>query len=227
MKTNSVSVIMSVYNNENTVLESVNSILSQTFTEIEILITDDSSTDNSYEILKDLKNQDGRIKLFKNQKNIGLTKTLNNMIKISNGDFIARQDADDYSLPIRLETQIKMMEKFDIKISTARALELETKREIPGLSFYIPYRYLIYFKNPFIHGTLVIDSSLMKRYLYNEDYFFAQDYELFSRLFQNKKQILNIKKPLYILNTKNNISNNFKTEQKAFSDIVKKNLRGF
>jgi len=227
MKTNSISVIMSVYNNENTVLESVNSILSQTFTEIEILITDDSSTDNSYEILKDLKNQDGRIKLFKNQKNIGLTKTLNNMIKISNGDFIARQDADDYSLPIRLETQIKMMEKFDIKISTARALELETKREIPGLSFYIPYKYLIYFKNPFIHGTLVIDSSLMKRYLYNEDYFFAQDYELFSRLFQNKKQILNIKKPLYILNTKNNISNNFKTEQKAFSDIVKKNLRGF
>ena len=227
MKTNSVSVIMSVYNNENTVLESVNSILSQTFTEIEILITDDSSTDNSYEILKDLKNQDGRIKLFKNQKNIGLTKTLNKMIKISNGDFIARQDADDYSLPIRLETQLKMMEKFDIKISTARALELETKREIPGLSFYIPYKYLIYFKNPFIHGTLVIDSSLMKRYLYNEDYFFAQDYELFSRLIQNKNQILNIKKPLYILNTKNNISNNFKTEQKAFSDKVKKNLRGF
>lgn len=218
---------MSVYNNENTVLESVNSILSQTFTEIEILITDDSSTDNSYEILKDLKNQDGRIKLFKNQKNIGLTKTLNKMIKISNGDFIARQDADDYSLPMRLETQLKMMEKFDIKISTSRALQLETKREIPGLSFYIPYRYLIYFKNPFIHGTLVIDSSLMKRYLYNEDYFFAQDYELFSRLIQNKKQILNIKKPLYILNTKNNISNNFKTEQKVFSDKVKKNLRGF
>ena len=218
---------MSVYNNENTVLESVNSILSQTFTEIEILITDDSSTDNSYEILKDLKNQDGRIKLFKNQKNIGLTKTLNKMIKISNGDFIARQDADDYSLPIRLETQLKMMEKFDIKISTSRALQLETKREIPGLSFYIPYRYLIYFKNPFIHGTLVIDSSLMKRYLYNEDYYFAQDYELFSRLIQNKKQILNIKKPLYILNTKNNISNNFKTAQKAFSDKVKKNLRGF
>lgn len=227
MKTNSISVIMSVYNNENTVLESVNSILSQTFTEIEILITDDSSTDNSYEILKDLKNQDGRIKLFKNQKNIGLTKTLNKMIKISNGDFIARQDADDYSLPMRLETQLKMMEKFDIKISTSRALQLETKREIPGLSFYIPYRYLIYFKNPFIHGTLVIDSSLMKRYLYNEDYFFAQDYELFSRLIQNKKQILNIKKPLYILNTKNNISNNFKTEQKVFSDKVKKNLRGF
>ena len=218
---------MSVYNNESTVLEAVNSILSQTFTEFEIIITDDSSTDNSYEILKDLKNQDGRIKLFKNQKNIGLTKTLNKMIKISNGDFIARQDADDYSLPGRFETQLKMMKKYEIKISTSRALELETKKEIPGLSFYIPYRYLIYFKNPFIHGTLVIDSSLMKSYLYNEDYFFAQDYELFSRLIQNKKQILNIKKPLYILNTKNNISNNFKTEQKAFSDKVKKNLRGF
>ena len=218
---------MSVYNNESTVLEAVNSILSQTFTEFEIIITDDSSTDNSYEILKDLKNQDERIKLFKNQKNIGLTKTLNKMIKISKGDFIARQDADDYSLPGRFETQLKMMKKYEIKISTSRALELETKKEIPGLSFYIPYRYLIYFKNPFIHGTLVIDSSLMKSYLYNEDYFFAQDYELFSRLIQNKKQILNIKKPLYILNTKNNISNNFKTEQKAFSDKVKKNLRGF
>lgn len=227
MKTKKISVLISVYNNEHTVLESVNSILNQTFTEIEILITDDSSTDNSYEILKDLKNKDERIKLYKNQKNIGLTKTLNKMIKISNGDFIARQDADDYSLPGRLDTQLKMMEQFGIKISTSRALELETKKEIPGLSYYIPYRYLMYFKNPFIHGTLVIDSSLMKSYLYNEDYFFAQDYELFSRLVQNKKQILNIKKPLYLLNTKNNISNNFKTEQKLFADKVKKNLRGF
>ena len=65
------------------------------------------------------------------------------MIKISNGDFIARQDADDYSLPIRLETQLKMMEKFDIKFQHQ---SFTTNKEIPGLSFYIPYRYLIYFK---------------------------------------------------------------------------------
>ena len=227
MKTNLISVIMSIYNNEFTLQKCVDSILNQTYSNIEFLITDDGSTDNSYEILKDLKNQDERIKLYKNQKNIGLTKSLNKMIKISSGDFIARQDSDDYSLPIRLETQIKMMKQLNLNISTSRAFELDTKKEIPGLSFYIPYKYLIYLKNPFIHGTLVIESSLMKRYLYNEEFIFAQDYELFSRFVKNKEVILNIKKPLYILNTKNNISNNFKIEQKEFSDMVKKSLRGF
>ena len=227
MKTNLISVIMSIYNNEFTLQKCVDSILNQTYSNIEFLITDDGSTDNSYEILKDLKNQDERIKLYKNQKNIGLTKSLNKMIKISSGDFIARQDSDDYSLPIRLETQIKMMKQLNLNISTSRAFELDTKKEMPGLSFYIPYKYLIYLKNPFIHGTLVIESSLMKRYLYNEEFIFAQDYELFSRFVKNKEVILNIKKPLYILNTKNNISNNFKIEQKEFSDKVKKSLRGF
>ena len=227
MKTNLISVIMSIYNNEFTLQKCVDSILNQTYSNIEFLITDDGSTDNSYEILKDLKNQDERIKLYKNQKNIGLTKSLNKMIKISSGDFIARQDSDDYSLPIRLETQIKMMKQLNLNISTSRAFELDTKKEIPGLSFYIPYKYLIYLKNPFIHGTLVIESSLMKRYLYNEEFIFAQDYELFSRFVKNKEVILYLKKPLYILNTKNNISNNFKIEQKEFSDKVKKSLRGF
>ena len=91
MKTNLISVIMSIYNNEFTLQKCVDSILNQTYSNIEFLITDDGSTDNSYEILKDLKNQDERIKLYKNQKNIGLTKSLNKMIKISSGDFIARQ----------------------------------------------------------------------------------------------------------------------------------------
>ena len=218
---------MSVFNNESTLENSIKSILEQSYENLEFLITDDYSADKSLNILYKYKDEDSRVKIISNKENIGLTKSLNKMIKISSGDFIARQDSDDYSLPIRLETQIKMMKQLNLNISTSRAFELDTKKEIPGLSFYIPYKYLIYLKNPFIHGTLVIESSLMKRYLYNEEFIFAQDYELFSRFVKNKEVILNLKKPLYILNTKNNISNNFKIEQKEFSDKVKKSLRGF
>lgn len=227
MKTNLISVIMSIYNNEFTLQKCVDSILNQTYSNIEFLITDDGSTDNSYEILKDLKNQDERIKLYKNQKNIGLTKSLNNMIRIADGDYIARQDADDISLSHRLETQVKTLNFSNAKICTSRALKMDTKTKIPGFSFYIPYKYSIFFKNPFIHGTLLIDSLLMKNYLYDESYYFAQDYELFSRIIKNNENIININEALYILNTKNNISKNFKDEQKSYANIVKNNLRKF
>lgn len=218
---------MSTYNNENTLENSIKSILNQSYENLEFLITDDCSTDDSLNILNKFKNKDDRVKIIKNKENIGLTKSLNNMIRISEGDFIARQDADDISLPHRLETQIKMLNSSNAQISTSRAFKADTKVKIPGFTFYIPYKYLIFFKNPFIHGTLLIDSLLMKKYSYDENYYFAQDYELFSRIIRDKKNIININEVLYILNTKNNISENFTKEQKSYANTVRKNLRKF
>lgn len=227
MNNKKISVIMSTYNNENTLENSIKSILNQSYENLEFLITDDCSTDDSLNILNKFKNKDDRVKIIKNKENIGLTKSLNNMIRISEGDFIARQDADDISLPHRLETQIKMLNSSNAQISTSRAFKADTKVKIPGFTFYIPYKYLIFFKNPFIHGTLLIDSLLMKKYSYDENYYFAQDYELFSRIIRDKKNIININEVLYILNTKNNISENFTKEQKSYANTVRKNLRKF
>ena len=98
-----VSVVMSVHNGSHYLHEAVESILNQTFTDFEFITIDDFSTDSSWEILTKYADQDQRIKLFKNEENLGLTKSLNKGLKLAQGDYIARQDADDVSLPERFE----------------------------------------------------------------------------------------------------------------------------
>ena len=97
-----VSIIMSIYNNESTLIKSVSSILDQTYDNFEFLIIDDKSTDNSLAILSELAEKDQRIKIIKNDKNIGLTESLNKLVDISGGQYIARQDGDDFSEKERL-----------------------------------------------------------------------------------------------------------------------------
>ena len=101
---------MSVYNGSRYLQESVESILNQTFTDFEFIIIDDGSTDNTREILTKYADQDQRIKLFKNEENIGLTKSLNKGLRLARGEYIARQDADDVSLPKRFEKQVALLD---------------------------------------------------------------------------------------------------------------------
>ena len=109
---------MSVYNAELSVGKSIKSILDQSFKNFEFLIIDDCSTDNSYEIMKEFNDQ--RIKIIKNKKNIGLTKSLNKLIDMSNA-IIARQDADDFSKPNGIEKQYYYLIKKNYDFCVARA----------------------------------------------------------------------------------------------------------
>ena len=89
MVVKTISVIMSVYNDENNVANAIQSILDQTFDDFEFLIIDDCSTDNTYDEMAKFVN-DSRVKLYVNEKNIGLTKSLNKLIEESNGKYIFR-----------------------------------------------------------------------------------------------------------------------------------------
>ncbi len=104
-----ISVVMSVYNSEQWLKESIYSIINQTFKDFEFIIINDGSTDKSESIITSFANQDQRIKFF-NQSNSGLTKSLNKAISISRGKYIARIDADDISLPDRLKKQYEILE---------------------------------------------------------------------------------------------------------------------
>jgi glycosyltransferase involved in cell wall biosynthesis len=99
-----ISVVMSVYNGEKYLHEAVDSILNQTFTDFEFIIIDDASIDGTWEILSSY--CDPRIRLVHNQENIGLTRSLNKGLALAQGEYIARMDADDISLPKRFEKQI-------------------------------------------------------------------------------------------------------------------------
>ena len=105
-----ISVIMSVYNGENYLKKSIKSILDQSFRDFEFLIIDDGSNDKSAEIIEDFAKLDSRISFF-SQKNIGLTKSLNQLALMSKNEFIARIDADDVSERSRLLEQFKFLSK--------------------------------------------------------------------------------------------------------------------
>lgn len=106
-----VSIIMPVYNAEKYLSEAIESILTQTYKKFEFIIIDDGSTDNSLEIIKSYALKDKRIKFF-TRENKGLVNTLNELISLSNGKYIVRMDADDISLPKRVEMQVTFMEKY-------------------------------------------------------------------------------------------------------------------
>ncbi len=223
-----ISVIMSAYNAEKHISNSIESILSQSYQNFEFLIMDDGSTDNTSKIITSYMKTDTRIKLFNNKSNIGLTKSLNFLINQANGEYLARQDSDDVSDSKRFELQLNFMITNNLQASTTRAKIKNTNNKIPGYSYYLPHKVLMKFKNPFIHGTLIIKKSLMQTVgLYDEDYYFAQDYKLFADLLSRKYKIGSLNKCLYTLNVDNNLSNKFKNQQQEYAEIVKKNFKLF
>ena len=218
-----ISVLMSVYNSEETIEESINSVLNQTFSDFEFLIIDDCSTDSSLEIIKKFEKIDSRITAFCNEKNLGLTKSLNKLIQNSNFDFIARQDSDDRSFPNRLETQMNNLINSDLDFCTSRALK-EGGNITPNVKHYLPYKFMVNYLNPFIHGTLLIKKQVLENINgYDERFYYAQDYKLFKDLIKQNFKFKVISSPLYYLNTTNNISSNKKKEQYYYASCVRKN----
>ena len=215
-----ISVLLSVYNDDENIKKSIDSILSQSYKNIELLIIDDCSTDKTYEIINEIK--DTRVKIFRNKDNKGLTKSLNILIKESKGQILARQDSDDVSLPNRLEIQYSELQKSQLDACTTRAHIKNSKRSIPRFSHLLPLSIVIKYKNPFIHGTLMIRKSVILNIgMYDENIKYAQDYKLFIELLKKNFKIKILRKKLYVLNMKNNISTLKKEEQQSFFKKIK------
>lgn len=224
-QSNKISVLMSVYNDEKRVSKSIESILNQTFQDFEFLILDDCSTDNTYEICNYYAKKNQKIKLMKNHQNLGLTKSLNLLISESNYELIARQDSDDESFKQRLEIQLKIMEKHNLDACTTLATIDELKGTRPFLSHLFPKKLIIKYKNPFIHGSLLIKKRVLENVgMYDEKFKFAQDYKLMFDLIRLNHKLKIINQPLYKLNIKDNISTRNIKEQNYYANCVKKEI---
>ena len=221
-----VSVIISVFNEQERIADAIKSILNQTYQNLEILVIDDCSTDDTLKIIKSINSP--KIKIFSNSKNIGLTKSLNILIQNSKGDFIARQDADDISYPDRINSQLIYMDKYNLHAVGSRAILRNSGLKFPGLSFYLPIRFQVLIKNPLIHGTLLIRKSALKSLgLYDEDFYYAQDFKLLVDLLNANMNIKIMNQFFYELNTEDNISSVFKKEQKNYFHKAKKHYKIF
>lgn len=184
-----VSVLMSVYNGSQYLRKAIESILHQTFSNFEFIIINDCSTDSSGTIIQEYADKDRRIKLVENTKNIGLTKSLNKGLALAKGKYIARQDADDVSLPKRLEKQVAFLDACpDCVLVSCNIQYIDGSDIVIGEdgrscnSGFIPW-YLLFYNHIAGHSQVVFRRRTVASLGgYCEARQFSQDYELWSRL---------------------------------------------
>lgn len=163
-----VSVIIPCYNAEKYIEQAVHSIIKQTYKNLEIIVTDDCSTDKTFEILQRLAKEDSRIKLYKNETNLKIVKTLNNQISQVNGKYIARMDADDISLPKRIEKQVEFLENHtDYGFCGTNAYHIDENGKTIGKSVlpetFEDNKFFLKFYSTFYHPTVMIRSDVYKK----------------------------------------------------------------
>ena len=191
-----ISVLMSVYNGEKYLREAIESILAQTFADFEFLIINDGSTDSSRDII--LSYSDARIRLIDNEEKIGLTKSLNKGISLARGKYIARMDADDISMPERIEKQVGYMDiAEDYVLVGAGAYLIDANgNEIGRLDRPFTHEEIlghIFFFNPVIHPSVMFRKApILKIGGYNPDIQKAQDYDLWLRLVDFNMKFCNL-----------------------------------
>jgi len=192
-----VSIIMPVYNADKFVYEAIDSILKQTYTNFELLVFNDGSTDKSLEIIQSFK--DDRIQLFNYEQNIGYVQHLNMGILEAKSELIARMDADDISLPNRLEEQVKYMtENPEVGLCGTMCNIIGKEDEI--IDHLLTHHEIVselFWKNSFIHSTIMMRKSTLEKYNINYDISFrpSEDYLLFTKMAMVSK-VVNIDKVL-------------------------------
>jgi len=199
-----ISVVMPVYNAEDHLEESIESILSQSFENFEFIIIDDCSEDNSKEIIDKYRSKDKRIKLLRNEENKGATYSINKGIKKAKGKYIARMDADDISKKERLEKQYEFMEENEEVAALGTKAwnineegEKTNKRNVPETNEEIMN--IITLMCPMIHPSVMLRKEKIEEVgLYNEDLRKAQDYDLWFRLAAKGYKMHNLQERLLL-----------------------------
>lgn len=181
-----ISVILPVYNAQLFLKEAIDSVLQQSFSNFELIIINDGSTDKSHEIIIGYK--DERI-IYREQKNSGLAATLNNAIHLARAEYIARMDNDDVSLPDRFEKQLKFMKEHPQTGLLGTATEIidengkTTSRFMQHPCGNVALKLALMFNNPFVHASVMFKKSVfVKAGEYSVDQNYFEDYNLWSRM---------------------------------------------
>lgn len=230
---------MSVFNGERFLRAAIDSILNQTYSDFEFIIIDDGSSDRSLEIIRQYQKLDKRIVIIQNESNIGLAGSLNNGIAVAKGEFIARMDADDVSLPARLGKQFSFMKKnpevgvvgSQIQIIDSHGNVIENDR-LPTSDTLI--RWKMCFENPIRHPTVMMRTSLVRQVNGYRDYKTTQDYDLWQRI-SEISELRNLDETLILyrlhdsnislLSSEIRIEVRHSTKQRAINNIIGKKVK--
>lgn len=196
-----VSVILPIYNAGSYLRSAITSILEQTYSDFELIIINDGSTDNSGMVVKSF--SDPRIRSIE-QKNQGLRQTLNTGIDLSRGEYIARMDQDDIALPERLAKQVAFLDSHSDHVLVGTTFAYmnehgELTGIFPALLDNADLQLEVLTQSPFGHGTVMFRASTLRQHglRYNEQAVHVEDYEMWTKLSQIGK-IANLPEVLYL-----------------------------
>lgn len=224
INTPKVSIVMSFFKEPlRWIKYAVESIQNQTFTDFEfIVLCDNPNNHEGIEYLKLIEAKDRRIKLIINEENIGLTRSLNKGVSLTQGQYIARMDADDISLPQRLSMQVEYLDTHPDSLLCATDVNIiNEKGKITRRNKYKRKsdQNWAFVANFISHPTIMFRRSLLnfRKPLYNEEYIYSQDYELWSKLILAGHRPYTIQCPLMLYrNSSAHISSQLRKEQNAF-----------
>lgn len=224
--TKKISILMGVYNCASTLGEAVRSIQAQTYSNWELIMCDDGSTDDTYKEAEKFATTDPHIVLLKNSENQGLNYTLNNCLAHASGDYIARMDGDDTCLPERFEKQITFLEthpEFDI-VSTPMILFDENGEWGRTKAIEYPTPEDVVCGSPICHAPVMIRKACMDAvggYTVDKRMLRVEDVNLWIKLYAAGYRCYNIQEPLYRMRNDQNALNRRKYRYRINSAYVR------
>lgn len=218
-----ISVLMPVYNCELYIFEAIDSILKQSYPEFELLIIDDYSTDSTLQMCKSF--DDPRIIIIEKAENTGYTNSLNYGLSIAKGEYIARMDGDDISLPTRFAKQIAFLEANPTVSLCGTAFRfLGSDKIVKHPLNHEEIKVKLCFSTAFCHPSIMARKEIFTSNFYDKNFEPAEDYELWSRLaFQSNLANLSEVLLLYRIH-ENQVSNEKNTIQQFNSFLIRKNI---
>jgi glycosyltransferase involved in cell wall biosynthesis len=199
-----VSVVLPCFDAERFLPPAIDSVVGQTYRDLEIIAIDDGSRDTTPQLLEEYAGRDHRISVLRNKTNRGLIPTLNRGLIESRGEFIARMDADDVSAPNRIERQVEALAlRPDIGIVGTGVERINDSGRSLGR---VPVRclepagarFMALFATPLAHPTILARATVMRAHRYgtSPDSLHTEDYELFTRMLAAGVAFLNLNAPL-------------------------------
>ena len=198
-----VSILMAVYNTEKTLDEAIESILNQTYKNWQFIICDDCSTDGTYAKLLEYKEKfPEKFVIIKNEQNSKLAYSLNHCLKYADGDYIARMDADDVSLPERFSKQVEFLNEHpEIAVVGTSMIRFDENGDFGELkSYQNPDKYILKTAVPYFHATIMMRRAVMEKiggYTVEKRTERGQDLDLWFKFYANGFVGANLEESLY------------------------------
>lgn len=192
-----ISIIAGCFNNAEFLDQALESVCKQTFTDFEMLVIDDASTDTSLQNLQRWAEKEKRLRVLENPRNIGLANTLNRAIESSDSEYIARFDTDDIMYPERLAKQISYMQsnRIDLLGSAIQSIGQRRSKQTTYPQTDEHIRIHLLFQTAFAHPTVIYQRNKLGALRYNPEIRYAEDYALWVKMAERAK-MANLAEPL-------------------------------